>query len=98
MTSKWKKIKTSTGSYRVYVYWLDEPDGLIWSIDDGNQDNEDIYKEVIFSKVYTETKSNLELTHKETLKKREPKAWIEVFDAVLFVNKKTKVAVFEPRK
>jgi hypothetical protein len=69
--------------YRVFVYWLDEPGGFCWQIDDGDQENGDIYREVRFDGIAACTKINRAEPNAKLLARQEPKAWIEVHGAVL---------------
>ena len=67
--------------FRVYVYWMDEPDGKVWQIDRGNQgpngELAEIYREVILEGVDAKTVV-APGAHADSLAKREPKCWLEV--------------------
>jgi hypothetical protein len=72
-------------TYRVYVYWIDEPEGRIWQVDDGDQgesgERAEIYREVRFVGVDARTVSRRE-PNAELMGRREPKCWLEVTNAV----------------
>jgi hypothetical protein len=82
-------------TYRFFPYWLDEPNGYVWQVDDGDQEHGETYREVRFEGIRASARVRKDASKADLLAKNEPKAWLEVHDAVL--EAKDGVAVFRPR-
>jgi hypothetical protein len=81
-------------TYRLFPYWLDEPNGFVWQVDDGDQEHGDTYREVRFEGVHAETVVRTDASSAALREQHEPKAWVEIRGAVLVAA--DGVATFRP--
>lgn len=75
-------LVSSSGYFRVFIHWMDDPEGYVWSVDDGNQRTEDVFKGVEFRDVRV-VSAFVPPTDTPVLKDWEPRLWLIVRGAVL---------------